>query len=300
MKPVLFKIINRTSMKKKLFLKEIFQGNIIALGIKKILPAAGWEKEIATINIQLINRIPFTFLKKNNSTIAIITPQALNQLCVMGETLRRQMLDNIFKENIVFLVLSSSLSIPVFLKNHTANNDIPITASKYDGHYLRSFLKTLIREKLQGTISIHGVVLEVKGKGILITGASGIGKTTAALKSITEDCYWVADDVAVIKRNKREELIAGGHKKINNYIHTEATGIIPAGNLFDPDKIKKNTKLAAVIEVEKAGIRDVRIIRREKEILGINLTCLHINIPSTGFFNKNLLKKSLRQLSKDN
>jgi serine kinase of HPr protein (carbohydrate metabolism regulator) len=287
-------------MKKRLSLREIFQGSIAGLGIKEIFPLAGLEKELTTINIRLISRIPFASLKKNNPTIAIITPQASNQLRVMGINPCGQMPDNIFKNNIVFLILSSSLSIPVFLKKHIANIDIPVAASKYDEHYLRSLLKALIREKLQEIISIHGVVLEVKGKGILITGPSGIGKTTAALKSVLEDYYWVADDVAVIKKNKKGELIAGGHKKINDYIHTAATGIMPVGNLFDSGRIKMKTKLSALIEVEKAGVRDIRVTKEEKKILGIKLTCLHINIPSTSYFNENLLKNILRQLSKDN
>jgi hypothetical protein len=96
------------------------------------------------------------------------------------------------------------------------------------------------------------------------------------------------------------ELIASGHKKIDNYIHTEATGIIPVGNLLDSGRIKMKTKLNAIIEVEKAGIRDIRVTKGEKEILGIKLTCLHINIPSASYFNENLLKKTIRQLSKDN
>ena len=287
-------------MKKKLFLKEIFPGRIAGLGIKEIFPVAGWEKGFAATNIRLVNRIPFSSLKKNNSTIAIITPQALNQLRLMGENLCRQMAANVFKEHIVFLILSHSLSIPVFLKNNTADINIPIAASSYDEYYLQSLLKALIREKLQGTVSIHGVVLEAKGKGVLITGASGIGKTTAALKSVAKDFYWIADDVAVIKRNKRGELIAGGNKKISKYIHTAARGIIPIGKLLDSGRIKINTKLTAIVEIEKVGISDIRVTKGEKEILGIKLTCLHIDIPAASYFNENLLKKTLRQLSKDN
>lgn len=284
---------------KKLSLKDIFQGSVIDLGIKEILSTAGLEDELAAIDIRLVNRIPFTSLKKNNPIIAIITPQALGRLCVRGEKLCRQMLGDIYKKNIVFLILSKSLFIPDFLKNHYANNHIPIAASEYDEYYLRSLLKALIREKLQETISTNGVLLEVKGKGILITGASGIGKTTAALRSITENCYWVADDVAVIKRNKTGELIARGHKKINKLIHTEATGIITVDKLLDSERVKANTKLTAIVEVNKTRIRDIRITKKEKEILGIKLTCLHINIPSTGNFNENLLKKALKQLTKD-
>ncbi len=287
-------------MKKKLSLKEIFRGRIIRLGIKEIFPAIGLDKELTAINILLISQIPFPAKKNNAPTIAIITPQALNQLCLLGQNVCRQMLENIFKKNICFLVLSSSLCIPSFLKKHTANYNIPSAASKYDEHYLRSILRELIREKFAKAISVHGVILEAKGKGILITGASGIGKTTAALNSVANDYYWVADDIAVIKRNKKGELIAGGHKKINSYIHTETTGIMPVGKLIKPDRIKKNTRLAAMIKIEKTGTRYIRIRKGETKILGNKLTCLHIKIPSSGFFDENLLKKSLRQLPKDN
>jgi serine kinase of HPr protein (carbohydrate metabolism regulator) len=281
-------------MKKKLSLKEIFQGRIIRLGIKEIMPSAGWGKKLSTINIRLINRPPFASQKNNSPTIGIITPQVLNQLCIMREKLCRRMLDNLFNNNIVFLVLSSSLDVPDFLKNHTANYDIPSAASKYDEHYLKSLLRELIREKYQETILVHGVILELKGKGILITGASGIGKTTAALMSVAKGDYWVADDIAVVKRNKKGELIAGGHKKISRFLHAEATGIISVDNLLKPNMIKVNTKLTTIIKIEKTGIRSIKITKGEKKILGIKLACLLINIPSTSFFDANLLKKSLK------
>ena len=284
-------------MKKKLSLKEIFQGSIIRLGIKEIFKTAGFENKIAKINIRLINRIPYAPLKKQNSTIAIITPPALNQLRVMKEKLCRQALDNLFKKQIVFLILSGSLSLPVFLKNHTANSNIPVAASKYDEHYLISLLKALVREKIQNTISLHGVLLEANENGILITGTSGIGKTTAVLKSVVKDYYWVADDIAVIKKNKRGELIAGGNKKIKNYIHTEATGIISVGNLLDPGRIKVNTKLAAIVEIKGFG-KKTEITKVRKGVLGTKLNSLHINIPATSYFDEKLLKKAIRMILK--
>lgn len=285
-------------MKKKLSLKEMFQGKIIKFGIRKIIPAAGWEKQLSKINVRLINRMPASALKDDAPTIAIITPPFSNRLCMMGEIPCRQMMENIFKNNL-FLILANSLSIPAVFKNIAANTGITIAASKYDAHYLRSLLKSLIREKFQETIYAHGVVLEAKGKGILITGASGIGKTMAALQAVTKDGCWVADDVVVIKKNKNGELIAAGHKKIQNYIHTEATGIIAVDNLLKPDQIKMNTKLAAVVNVERTGIKDIRI-KGEQKILGVKLIYFHVKIPATGYFDENLLKKVLEQLSKEN
>jgi len=104
----------------------------------------------------------------------------------------------------------------------------------------------------------------------------------------------------VIKRSKEGDLIARGHKKICNFLYIEATGIIPVGKLLKSDRIKVKTKLAAVVEIEKADIRDIRMTKGEKEVLGVKLTSIHMNIPSTSYFNENLLKKALGQLSKDN
>jgi serine kinase of HPr protein (carbohydrate metabolism regulator) len=286
-------------MKKKLSLREIFQGRIIRLGIKELFPAADLGKELTAIHVRTINRLPFCPQKKDAPTIAILTPKVLNQLSVLQTGFRLHLLEDLSSHNVCFILLSSSLSIPVFLKKSAAKLNIPFAASKYDEHYLRSILIGLIREKYLETISLHGVVLEAKGKGILITGASGIGKTTAALKSVAGDCYWVADDIAVVKRNKKEELIAGGNKKISRYIHTERTGIIPVDALLNPERIKNNTKLAAVIRIGKSGT-GFRMAKGYTHILGKKLTCLRINIASAGFFGENLLKKAIEQLFKDN
>ncbi|NTW76709.1 MAG: hypothetical protein HGB33_02840 [Syntrophaceae bacterium] len=278
-------------MKKTLSLKEIFQGKITRLGIEEIIPAAtGRQKQFSKIKIRLINRIPYSTLINNTPTIAIVSLRVLSKFCAKQ--------DNILKDNFVFLILAESSTIPADLKNLPAGLDVTVAASKYDEHYLKSLLKELIREKFQETVFVHGVLLEAEGKGILITGASGIGKTTAALKTAAKDYYWVADDIAVIKKNKRYELIGAGHKKISNYLHTEATGIIPVVNLLKPERIKKSTKLVAVVEVEKTTKYDAPvIIEGKKDVLGKKLICFHINIPSTGYFNENLLVKAITQLS---
>lgn len=279
-------------MKKTLSLKEIFQDKIAGLGIEEILPSSGWQKIISNPSIRLINRIPYPQLKKNAPAIAITGSTVLSKICAKQSDL--------INNNIVFLVLAESSAIPAELKNLAPGLDVTVAASKYDKYYLKSLLKGLLREKFQETVFVHGVLLEAEGKGILIIGASGIGKTTAALKTAAGKYYWLADDVAVIKKNKRGELIAAGHKKISNYLHTEATGIIPVADLLEPGQIKKSTKLAAVVEIEKSTKNDAPAITQgEKDILGTKLICFQIKISSAGYFNENLLEKIISQLLKE-
>ena len=279
-------------MKKTLSLEEIFQGKSTRLGIEEIIPSNGWQKQFCKINVRLINRISYSKLRNNTPSIAVIS------LPVLSKCRAKQ--NNFLADNFVFLIFAESSTIPADFKNLPASNDITVAASKYDEHYLTSLLKELLREKFQETVFVHGVLLEAEGKGVLITGASGIGKTTAALETAARAYYWVADDIAVIKKNKHGELIAAGHKKISSYLHTNATGIMPVANLLNPVRIKKRTKLAAVVEVERNVQNNAPfIIKGEKDILGEKLICFHINIPSTSYFNQNLLEKAISQLSKD-
>jgi HPr kinase/phosphorylase len=170
--------------------------------------------------------------------------------------------------------------------------------SAFNEHCLQNLWKGLISQKMQEIAYFHGVVFECQGRGILITGASGIGKTTSALLLVKEGSYWIADDIAVVKRNQRGELIARGHAKIKNLLHTKETGIVPVKKILDSNRIKKQTTLAGIIEVRKAGVSRFSLDSRETEILGTKLPCVQVKIPSSGYFDKNLLKKSFSSLKR--
>lgn len=269
------------------------------MGFQELFAAGGLNREITTINIRIIHRIPFISERKLSPVIIIVTPPIVTRISTLDEKHCKEMLASILGCPAAFVILSCSSSIPVSFTIQAAKYNTPIAASQFDENYLQSLLKALIREKLQDTICVHGNVLEAKGKGILIKGASGIGKTTAALKAVITDNYWIADDVAVIKKNRKGELIACGDKKICNYVHTQATGIVPVSQLLDPGRIKKQTILSAIIEIKKSSLKKIHIVQRKRHILGKRLTCFSIDIPAGSYFDENLLKKAVTQISED-
>jgi HPr kinase/phosphorylase len=234
-------------------------------------------------------------LKKNLlPTIAIITPQAVNQLCSKGINSYRSLFTDI-----VFMVIAKSQHVPDLLKTIAETKHIPIAASAFDEYYLESSIKGLIRERVEEKTAIHGVVIESCGMGIIIVGASGIGKTTSALEYVQKGSYWIADDLVVVRKNIKGELIAHGHAKIKKYLHYGKEGIIPVKKILDAGKIKKETKLAAIIAVERTNIKGNAFSETKREILGTKLTCLKISISASGYFNKNLLEKMVKKLKKD-
>jgi hypothetical protein len=64
---------------------------------------------------------------------------------------------------------------------------------------------------------------------------------------------------------------------------------------LDSNRIKKQTSLAGIIAVRKAGVSRFSLDNREMEILGTKLPCVQVKIPFSGYFDKNLLKKIIQQ-----
>ena len=256
-----------------------------------MLATAGWTKEVSAMNVRCYRR-PSSSIKKNVlPTVAILTPQAVTKLSAQGINFYSSLL-----KNIVYIVIAKSQKVPDFMKTMAAAKHIPIAASVFDEFYLESSIKGLIRERVHKKTSIHGVVIETGGMGILIAGASGIGKTAAALEYVQKEGYWIADDLAVIRKNTHGELIARGHAKIKKYLHYGKKGIIPVHKILAAGKIKKETKISAIISVERTGIKGSVFSESKRKILDTSLPCLNISISVSGYFNENLLEKTIKKL----
>ena len=281
-------------MTKILSLEDILQGSSEKLGLNEICVATGLRKEVSVLKVRYYRRLSSSLKKNLLPTIAIITPQAVNQLCSKGINSYRSLFTNI-----VFMVIAKSQHVPDLMKTIAMTKHIPIAASEFDEYYLESSVKGLIRERVDEKTAIHGVVIETCGRGIIIVGASGIGKTTSALEYVKKVGYWIADDMVVIRKNIKGELIARGHVKIRKYLYYKKEGIIPVEKILAADKIKKWTKLSAIIDVERSNIKGNVFNETKRKVLATTLPCLKINISASGYFNENLLEKMVKKLKKD-
>lgn len=148
----------------------------------------------------------------------------------------------IFSRNLMpddtFLRIASEKKIPIF------STDMKTS----------SFMAEIIRwlnVELAPCISIHGVLVDVYGVGVLIMGESGIGKSEAALELIKRGHRLVTDDVVEIHKVSDETLVGTAPGITRNFIELRGIGIIDVKALFGVQSVKETQNIDLVITLEE-------------------------------------------------
>lgn len=135
---------------------------------------------------------------------------------------------------------------------------------------------------LAPTISIHGVLVDVYGEGVLITGESGIGKSEAALELIKRGHRLVTDDVVEIRKVSDETLIGTAPEITRHFIELRGIGIIDVKTLFGVESVKETQGIDMVIHLEdwnKDKEYDRFGLEEEyTEILGNKIVCHNLPV----------------------
>lgn len=148
-----------------------------------------------------------------------------------------------------------------------------------------AFMAEVIRwlnVKLAPCISIHGVLVDVYGEGVLIMGESGIGKSEVALELIKRGHRLVTDDVVQIHKVSDETLIGSAPDITKHFIELRGIGIIDVKALFGVESVKETQSIDMVIKLEdwdkdreydRLGLED-----QYTEFLGNRVVCHNIPI----------------------
>ena len=117
-----------------------------------------------------------------------------------------------------------------------------------------NFMAEIIRwmnEELAPCISIHGVLVDVFGEGVLIMGESGIGKSEAALELIKRGHRLVSDDVVEIRKISDVSLVGTAPDITRHFIELRGIGIIDVKTLYGVESVKDNQTIDMVIKLEE-------------------------------------------------
>ena len=137
----------------------------------------------------------------------------------------------------------------IFLKEAHEHN-IPILST---GRSTSGFMAELIYclgEQLAPCITVHGVLVDVYGEGVMITGESGIGKSEAALELIRRGHRLVTDDVVEIRKINEHTLMGTSPEITRHFIELRGIVIIDVKTLYGVECVKEKQQIDLVIKLE--------------------------------------------------
>lgn len=167
----------------------------------------------------------------------------------LDHDLRTRVFEKMCTDETPCFVISRSLPVPEELKDAAEKAKIPILRSSESTTYLSSILTDYLRQRLAKRISIHGVLVEIKGMGVLLTGASGVGKSEAALGLIHRGHRLIADDRIDAYQKDHNTVMGEAPKILKHLMEIRGIGIIDIMNLFGAGAVKDRTEIQLVINL---------------------------------------------------
>jgi HPr kinase/phosphorylase len=148
------------------------------------------------------------------------------------------------------LIMTHNLKTPASLVQACRKNGVPLLRSKLDTATLVGELSELLEQKLAPTTTVHGVLVDVYGLGVLIQGEAGIGKSECALELLKRGHILVADDAVQIQHRRGAYLRGSCPEPLKHYMEVRGLGVIDVKLLFGIGSILDRTRVELAIRLE--------------------------------------------------
>lgn len=194
------------------------------------LQLAGYFEHFANERVQVVGNAEHEFLK------------------CLPQRAKEQALDQLFKRELPCLIVARNLETDDELVEYAEKYDCPLFRSKAVTTVLIHDLMVYLSDLFAPTATMHGVLLDISGVGVLITGNAGIGKSETALDLISRGHRLVADDT-VLLRNSSDKIVGTCPKKIQYFLEVRGIGIINVKSMFGSGAVRPEMQVDLIVEL---------------------------------------------------
>ncbi len=195
------------------------------------LPLTGFFEHFEALRVEVLGYVEMTFLEDQSPEQRLL------------------IFDRLFAYKIPALVISRGQQPHPECIEMAKKHNITILMAQETTSYIISNLITYLKSALAPRITRHGVLMEVYGEGIFITGESGIGKSETAVELLKRGHRLIADDAVEFKKTSSSQLMGTAPSLIRNYIELRGIGVINVANLFGMGAVKEETAVNLVVNI---------------------------------------------------
>ena len=228
------------------------------------LQLAGYFEHFETTRLQIVGFVEYSYMNG------------------LDEERQREIFEKLLNNPLPGILFCRDLNPNPIFREIAVKYGVPLLMSKKATSACTAEVIRWLNVKLAPCISVHGVLVDVYGEGVLITGESGIGKSEAALELIKRGHRLVTDDVVEIRRVSEDTLIGTAPDITKHFIELRGIGIIDVKALFGASSVRETQNIDLVIRLEdwdKDKEYDRRGLEEEyTEYLGNRVVCHNIPI----------------------
>ena len=199
----------------------------------------------------------------------------MSYLARLSDKARASILDQLFSYKFPALLITRNISPNPQCIEMAKKHNITLLRSTDPTSTMVSAIITYLKSALAPRVTRHGVLMEIYGEGVLLTGESGIGKSEAAVELLKRGHRLISDDAVEIKKISSNSLIGTAPELIRDYVELRGIGIVNVAKLFGMGAVKIDNSIDLVVNIvpwnthevyDRLGLED-----QYTEILGVKV-----------------------------
>lgn len=182
--------------------------------------------------------------------IQLLGREETSYLSMMCDEKRKIVIDRLFSKGIPAVFLAHKIEVIPEILAAAEKYQVPVFSSEESTSELTYALISSLNVKLAPRITIHGVLIEVYGEGVLMIGDSGVGKSETAMELLKRGHRLISDDAVEIKRVSNKTLVGSAPEMIRHLIELRGIGLVDVRRIFGMGAVKETEKIDLVVQLE--------------------------------------------------
>ena len=264
---------------------QLFEENREKLGLTWKSGTEGGDKKlihetVSQTNQGLIGHLNFI----HHNWIQVLSKVEADHLNQLDSKSLEDNIQRLAESGMSCIIAAGSVRIPESLSALAISTQTPILCSERSSLEIMWRLRPYLWRVLAPTNSMHGVLLDVLGMGVMITGESGVGKSELALELVSRGHGLVADDVVELNRIAPETLEGHCPEILRDFLEVRGLGMLNIRIIFGETAVRRRKNLNLIVHLKKASSSDFNELERlpienvNENIMGLNIRKVIIHV----------------------